>query len=575
MQKQKSVIITWVLVMGAVFLITLGGFLSLILEIQRSSLERLSWEKSFHIAEAGINYYKWHLQHFPEDIQDGQSWCTKEIEAIRNMPYSDIGTENGYPAGDIPSTKAEASGGFSFTVNTNIDYVADDVDGLSSPDDNCPNDYKRVTVIVSWGTKASEKVSLSTVISPDNELEECEETGGILWANVFDALGQIIDGATVDVKNVNTGLEKQCQTSSVENCYIVLPASDLSGEDYKITVSKDGYSQEETFKEGDTYNTYIISSPKKPNITIIEGETTKNSFSIDKLSTVSIETRSSRGKEEFLDDFDDSSKVSDLFQTVIDNSSGEGEARLGMIDESSYYDSGYIVSQTIVPSVISSWGEFSFSGFQEQNTSIFYQVLYFDGSSWDLIPDVDLPGNESGFTQSPVSLSSLDPTQYSQIRLKANLSTTDTSQTPILYQWSVSYYTKESYLIDNVSFRMWGEKTVGTDTNEDPIYKYDKGLVSGSDGTLTLNSVEWDNYHFSETDTTGMRLVEMFPSQPVPISPDSSETVTLYFEAENNLLVTVKDSDISDPILDALVRVYDSNNYDKTLKTDSRRTIKI
>ena len=87
MQKQKSVIITWVLVMGAVFLITLGGFLSLILEIQRSSLERLSWEKSFHIAEAGINYYKWHLQHFPEDIQDGQSWCCNNPPCTVCGPY--------------------------------------------------------------------------------------------------------------------------------------------------------------------------------------------------------------------------------------------------------------------------------------------------------------------------------------------------------------------------------------------------------------------------------------------------------------------------------------------------------
>ena len=52
-----------VVVFGAVFLTLLGGLFGFILTQHRSSLRKAALESSFEIAEAGMNYYRWCLNH--------------------------------------------------------------------------------------------------------------------------------------------------------------------------------------------------------------------------------------------------------------------------------------------------------------------------------------------------------------------------------------------------------------------------------------------------------------------------------------------------------------------------------
>jgi four helix bundle protein len=59
--KSKGIITVYVLVFGAIFLILLGGLLGFILLQLRQSAQKVAWNQSFHIAEAGINYYRWCL----------------------------------------------------------------------------------------------------------------------------------------------------------------------------------------------------------------------------------------------------------------------------------------------------------------------------------------------------------------------------------------------------------------------------------------------------------------------------------------------------------------------------------
>ncbi|MCK4473934.1 DUF2341 domain-containing protein [Candidatus Parcubacteria bacterium] len=73
-----------------------------------------------------------------------------------------------------------------------------------------------------------------------------------------------------------------------------------------------------------------------------------------------------------------------------------------------------------------------------ETTDVKYQLQYYDGS-WSLIPEGDLTGNSAGFDTSPIDISSVK-TDYGQIRLKANLSTTDTAVTPSIQDWTVTYY---------------------------------------------------------------------------------------------------------------------------------------
>jgi hypothetical protein len=69
--KPQGFILAIVAVFGAVFL-TIGlGLAGYLLAMQHAEEARVENEQSLAIAEAGLNYYAWHLAHYPSDLQDG------------------------------------------------------------------------------------------------------------------------------------------------------------------------------------------------------------------------------------------------------------------------------------------------------------------------------------------------------------------------------------------------------------------------------------------------------------------------------------------------------------------------
>jgi hypothetical protein len=83
------------------------------------------------------------------------------------------------------------------------------------------------------------------------------------------------------------------------------------------------------------------------------------------------------------------------------------------------------------------WGQFSFTH-NVTSGSIRYYIEYDTGGGiWAMIPNSALPGNESGFTSSPVSLAGLDPTDFNEIRITAVLVGTPTL--PRLLDWRVEW----------------------------------------------------------------------------------------------------------------------------------------
>jgi len=63
MNSKKGIVVTYILVFGSIFLILLGGILSFILFQLRTLNQRAAWNSSLYIAEAGINYYRWCINH--------------------------------------------------------------------------------------------------------------------------------------------------------------------------------------------------------------------------------------------------------------------------------------------------------------------------------------------------------------------------------------------------------------------------------------------------------------------------------------------------------------------------------
>jgi len=68
---KKGSILIIVIVFTAVFIILGNVALQYVMNQSRATRIKSDKEKAFHIAEAGINYYRWHLAHVPDDYRDG------------------------------------------------------------------------------------------------------------------------------------------------------------------------------------------------------------------------------------------------------------------------------------------------------------------------------------------------------------------------------------------------------------------------------------------------------------------------------------------------------------------------
>ncbi len=85
------------------------------------------------------------------------------------------------------------------------------------------------------------------------------------------------------------------------------------------------------------------------------------------------------------------------------------------------------------------WQQFSWSDLEPGASAITYQIEYYDGDSWELVPNTLISGNSSGLTSSPVSLSGVLPVStYHTLRPIANLSC-NLSNCPSLNHWTVTW----------------------------------------------------------------------------------------------------------------------------------------
>jgi hypothetical protein len=69
----RGSIVLFTLVFGSIGVFVIGGLVSWAVISNRDSTAKLNSEQAFQIAEAGTNYYRWHLAHAATDYQDGTS----------------------------------------------------------------------------------------------------------------------------------------------------------------------------------------------------------------------------------------------------------------------------------------------------------------------------------------------------------------------------------------------------------------------------------------------------------------------------------------------------------------------
>ncbi|MDO8495628.1 MAG: prepilin-type N-terminal cleavage/methylation domain-containing protein [bacterium] len=209
-----------------------------------------------------------------------------EVESIRNMPYEDIGTQGGAPAGKLLADKDVTQGNATFNLHTTVRNIDDPFDGQigAVPNDLAPADYRLVELEVGCGSCGYAPVRITTSVAPKNL--EGATSNGALFVNVFDAFGNAVSNAQVAI--VNTNVTPNINISDTTNSNGMLQLVDIatSSGGYEVTVTKSGYSSDRTYPLGGVGNP----NPTKPHGTVAKQQVTAVSFAIDRVSTINFKT---------------------------------------------------------------------------------------------------------------------------------------------------------------------------------------------------------------------------------------------------------------------------------------------
>lgn len=213
--------------------------------------------------------------------------ATEKMELIRNLSYADIGTIGGIPSGLIEETEQIVRNGLNYTIQTDVIYIDDSFDG-TAPSDTEPEDYKRVRVEVTWEGLAASKKHPYVLITDVSPRQTDNTSGGMLVVSVVDANGLPVPDAEVLITadSLSPPVDVTLQTNA--DGVILLPGAQSCENCYSISVTKDNFSTDKTF------STDEITNPNKPHQSIIENEVTEITFSIDGLTTLSLQTVSDR-----------------------------------------------------------------------------------------------------------------------------------------------------------------------------------------------------------------------------------------------------------------------------------------
>ena len=479
----------------------------------------------------------------------------ERIEYIRSLPYNTVGTIGGIVSGPLPQNNTVTLNGVTYNERIFVNYIDDKADDVA-PTDIIPSDYKVVKVEYSWDHKgATTTRSLISNIVPNGM--ETNVGGGTLTIDVFDATVQPVDSATIRIVNNNTTTTIDTTVNTNISGRAIFPGAPAAA-GYQITVTKAGFSVDQTYSA-----TTSNPSPSPSHVAVVESVVSSVSFSIDELSDMTLEARTAPVTQTDSDTFPNNSLLNTEINTTVSGGS------VVLTDSLGVYDTlGTTTATATTPTTIDRWLTFDSDINLPANTNAYVQLYSVDPSEvYTLVPDTDLPGNSTGFASGIVDISGLSPGTYSRLALGAVLSTTDTSVTPEIREWSISYE-ESSTAVSGVIFDIVGSKTIGTTASATPVYKLSTSTVTNGSGRATLNDLEWDLYDITiDGASEGYDIAEACPNIPYPLNPNVNDTVLLTLEPHVSNTFRVRVEDLSgSPIPGADVRLQRSG-YDVTKTT--------
>lgn len=438
--------------------------------------------------------------------------ATTQMEYLRSLPYTSLGTVGGIPSGSIEQSTTTTMNGIPYGIRTLIAYVDDDKDGSGAADSNgITTDYKRAKVSVTYTFRdTSREVVLISNMAPPSL--ETTTGGGTLRINVVDATGAAVSGASVRIENPSVSPSVDFTTFSDALGTISLPGAPTST-DYRIYVSKSGYSSAETYARDATNQ-----NPTPGYLTVAENQTTSSTFAIDVLVPFTLRAFYAIQAASFTDTFTTSNDLTSMSGTQV---SGGALTLAGA--PATYALSGSARSTTTSPVYLSQWTSVSFSRTVPEGTTAVVQVADAAGTP---LPDVVLPGNSTGFSVSPISLTNVSTSTYPALTLVGTLSTGSTLTTSEINDWTLAYQ-EGPVPVPDVPFTLTGAKKKGTTGAGDAIYKTIISTTTDATGSRLI-PIEWDVYTLSGV--TGYTIESSSVPSPYTLTPGVSFDVSLFLQ---------------------------------------------
>ena len=216
----------------------------------------------------------------------GIALVNEQMEIVRNLTYDNVGIEGGIPEGSIPHIQTLVRDGFEFTVTAivrNIDNPFDGQIGSSTKNDLAPADYRLVELTIECAScQDFAPMSFTSFVGPRGL--ESSSNNGALFIHVFDATGQPIQGADVHVENNLATTSIVIDETTDNNGYLQIIDTPPGVHAYEISVSKNGYSSDQSYTIGAVGNP----NPSKPHSTVLKQQLSQVSFSIDRVSELQV-----------------------------------------------------------------------------------------------------------------------------------------------------------------------------------------------------------------------------------------------------------------------------------------------
>ena len=444
------------------------------------------------------------------------SLANDRMEFFRSLPYDDVGTIAGIPAGTIPQNSTTTLNQIEFAERVLVEYVDDDADGAltaTTTDSNgIPSDYKRVKVEISWTLDGqSDSVSVVSNIVPRSI--ETTVGGGTVRVNVLDADSSFLSGADVRLLNeTTTSTIDITRLSNTSGIALFSGAPAASG--YQVFVTAPGYSTDQTY----------VATTSNPNpatvpFAVLESDISTVTFQIGELSDIEVTTLSALTEGNELESLTDTSGIASSTDVVINSGALQLSGSPG-----TYVTTGAAVLDQVTPGSLERWENFLMVGQRPGGTD--YRVRFYTGTTSTFVPvnDSDLPGNATGFTEDYIDLSGLDVSTYPDLSALITLESSNPANTPRIDEVSLHYRTSETFR-GNVYMEVEGQKTIGEELDLTPIKKVAFSTTTDGSGERTFNDIEFDSYEFAST--TGFTLARACPNLPLEHLAGATSTLEM------------------------------------------------